>query len=78
MHNALVSPQRYIQGAGALDHLGRYLSLLPGNRVGLLTSAGGSKRRGARLIEVLKKSGITAFSVLYDGDAAYRALQEPS
>ena len=68
-----ISPQRYIQGAGALDHLGRYLSLLPGNRVALLTSAGGSKRHGARLVEVLKKSGITAVSTLFNGECS---LQE--
>ena len=33
-----IAPQRYIQGQGVLDHIGRYLSLVNARRAGILIS----------------------------------------
>ncbi len=35
----LIAPQRYVQGDGILDHLGRYLSIVPSERVATILAA---------------------------------------
>ena len=52
----LIAPQRYIQGEGILDHLGRYLSIIPAQRPAVLISEGGQKRFGERVLQSLKQA----------------------
>jgi hypothetical protein len=40
----LAAPSRYIQGDGVLNHLGRYLTVVPTRRTAILISAGGPRR----------------------------------
>jgi hypothetical protein len=37
----MISPARYVQGDGVLDHLGRYLELVPPKNVAILISENG-------------------------------------
>jgi hypothetical protein len=37
----IIAPHRYIQGNGVLDHLGRYLSVVPCRRPAMLITASG-------------------------------------
>ncbi|MEJ2152919.1 MAG: glycerol dehydrogenase [Gemmatimonadota bacterium] len=67
---ALISPHRYIQGPGVIDHLGRYLSLVPSRRAAVLISDGGQKRFGARVGDSLKQNGVEAVTVIFDGECS--------
>jgi glycerol dehydrogenase len=55
---AMISPARYIQGVGVLDHLGRYLELVPGKNVAILISENGQKRFGERIRASLKNAKV--------------------
>lgn len=67
---ALISPHRYIQGPGVIDHLGRYLSLVPSRRVAVLISEGGQKRFGARVGDSLRRHGVEAVTALFEGECS--------
>jgi glycerol dehydrogenase len=67
---ALISPHRYIQGPGVIDHLGRYLSLVPSRRAAVLISEGGQNRFGSRVGESLKRYGVEAVTALFDGECS--------
>ena len=54
----LIAPSRYIQGDGVLDHLGRYLSIVPSKRAAILFSVGGQRRFGERLLKSLKSAQV--------------------
>nr|VFJ47678.1 MAG: glycerol dehydrogenase [Candidatus Kentron sp. FM]VFJ63440.1 MAG: glycerol dehydrogenase [Candidatus Kentron sp. FM]VFK14440.1 MAG: glycerol dehydrogenase [Candidatus Kentron sp. FM] len=70
----LISPSRYIQGDGVLDHLGRYLSLIPSKRAAILISEGGRKRDGARLSESLNTARIERVEVIFQGECSYEEI----
>jgi glycerol dehydrogenase len=70
----LIAPGRYIQGPGALDHLGRYLSLLHSARPAILISRGGQKRFGERLQQSLSKGGADAVVHIFEGECSYEAV----
>src|SRR5262245_3250582 len=66
----LIAPPRYIQGDRILEHLGRYLSLIPSTRAALLISAGGQQRDGARLVASLRQAAIDAVVVTFQGECS--------
>ena len=55
---AMISPTRYIQGDGVLDHLGRYLELVLGRNVAILISENGQRRFGGRISASLKNAEV--------------------
>jgi glycerol dehydrogenase len=55
----LISPHRYIQGQGTLDHLGTYISVIPSERPAVLLSVGGEKRFGDQIGNSFKAHGIS-------------------
>ena len=55
----LISPHRYIQGQGTLDHLGKYISIIPSERPVVLLSVGGEKRFGEQIGNSFKALGIS-------------------
>ncbi len=65
-----VSPQRYIQGDGVLDHLGRYVSLLNAGRVGVLISKRGQEADGVRVLDSLKGAGIDSVIATFGGECS--------
>jgi glycerol dehydrogenase len=66
----LIAPHRYIQGDRILEHLGRYLSLIPSTRAAILISAGGQQRDGARLVASLRRAEIDAVVVTFQGECS--------
>lgn len=71
----LIAPSRYIQGEGTLDHLGRYLSLLPARRPALLLSSGSLRREGARILEGLRSHGLEAEAVVFQGECSVAEVE---
>ncbi len=67
----LIAPQRYIQGDGILDALGRYLSLVPSSHAAILISEGGQKREGTRILESLRASKIESTFISFSGECSY-------
>lgn len=67
---ALISPHRYIQGQNIINNLGMYISLLPSRRPAVLLSAGGMKRFGVRIEEILKLSGSAPVFVQFGGECS--------
>ncbi len=65
-----VSPQRYIQGDGVLDHLGRYVSLLNASRAGVLISKRGQAADGIRVFDSLKGAEIDPVIRTFGGECS--------
>nr|VFJ59323.1 MAG: glycerol 2-dehydrogenase (NAD+) [Candidatus Kentron sp. FW]VFJ63510.1 MAG: glycerol 2-dehydrogenase (NAD+) [Candidatus Kentron sp. FW] len=70
----LISPYRYIQGDGVLDHLGRYLSIIPSKRTAVLISERGQQRDGARLSKSLSTARIESVMVTFEGECSYEEI----
>jgi glycerol dehydrogenase len=71
----LAAPSRYIQGAGVLDQLGGYLSLVPARRVVLYLTAGGERRDGARIKRSLDAAGIDSRVVIFGGECSFEEIE---
>ncbi len=70
----LITPHRYIQGKGVLDHLGRYISILPGKHPLVLISAGGNKRFGERVRQSLKKAQAKTMTEIFQGECCVEEI----
>jgi len=66
----IIAPHRYIQGDGVLDHLGRYLSIVPSRRPAILITEGGMKRVGDRIITSLRKAGMDHEILIFEGECS--------
>ena len=71
---AMIAPARYIQGAGIMANLGRYLGLLPARRVVVLISQGGQQRFGQRLEQTLADVNIVSKVCLFAGECSYEEV----
>lgn len=66
-----VAPQRYIQGAGVLDHAGRYIgSLLEVKRAGILASKRGLAAQGAQVAHSLRENAIESVDAQFNGECS--------
>ena len=65
-----VAPQRYIQGEGVLDEIGRYISLLDVENVALLMSDRRRSGDGSRLVDSLNAVGITGEIAIFGGECS--------
>jgi len=63
-------PGRYVQGEGVLDHLGRYLSILPSRRAAVLVSKGGQARLGERIAQSFRQAGVGMEVVTFGGECS--------
>ncbi len=70
----LISPHRYIQGEGIVDHLGRYISVLPSTRPMILISAGGEKRFGHRIRRSLAAVNAEPVFYLFKGECSHKGV----
>ena len=66
----LISPHRYIQGQGTLDHLGKYISIIPSERPVVLLSVGGEKRFGEQIGNSFKALGISYTVEIFKGECS--------
>lgn len=65
-----VSPQRYIQGDGVIDHIGSYLSLIRARRCAVLVSLRGSQADGKRIVASLEREGIEPIISIFNGESS--------
>ena len=72
--SALISPAKYIQGEGVLDHLGEYLKVFDSKRVGILASRRGHETQGLRVVDSLKKSGCVSVLSIFEGECCRDAI----
>jgi glycerol dehydrogenase len=70
----LIAPQKYIQGQGVLDHLGRYLSIIPCERVAVLVFREGMELVGGRIIQSLQEARIQPNLLAFDGECSYEEV----
>ena len=67
----LVAPQRYIQGPGVLDQMGKYLSLIDARRVGILVSKRGQQADGVRVVASLDDATIEHITSTFNGECSH-------
>ena len=65
-----IAPARYVQGAGVIERLGHYLSLVPSRCAGILISAGGRRRIGPQIIASLRAAGIESAVATFGGECS--------
>ncbi|XOV89735.1 MAG: glycerol dehydrogenase [Pseudomonadota bacterium] len=70
-----VAPQRYIQGAGALDGMGKYLGLLEARQVGVLLTPRSQQQEGMRLMASLSAAGIDHVIASFGGECSLMEIE---
>ena len=71
----LISPHRYIQGKDVLEHLGRYLSILPSRRPVTLMTEGSRQRVGETIEASLKRAGIETHTEIFRGECSREEVE---
>ena len=71
-----VAPQRYIQGVGVLDHIGRYLGLLNAKRTGVLISRRGQGADGIRVMDSLAAKKIVPVVATFGGECSLPEIEQ--
>ncbi len=71
----IISPQRYIQGDGVLDQLGRHLSLVNSTKPALLITGGGLKRVGERILRSLEQAQMKPITLLFQGECSDEEIE---
>ena len=74
----LIAPARYVQGPDLLDHLGRFLALVPSSRPAVYISAGGLRRHGEQLLGGLSAMQIEATVEIFEGECSYSEIERAS
>lgn len=70
----LAAPCRYVQGKGALDLLGRYLSVVPARRPLILMTEGGGKRFGQRIDASLGRDAVLGRVEIFQGECSFEEV----
>ena len=66
----MIAPQRYIQGKGVIDRLGRYMSLIDSQRAGVLASSRGHGADGARVMDSLRQRNVPGVATIFNGECS--------
>ena len=74
MAKILISPGKYVQGAGELNKIGEYASAY-GKKALVLISAGGQKRSGALIQESFAKTDIAMEFATFNGECSKTEIQ---
>ena len=70
----LLSPQKYIQGPGVLNHLGNHLALLTVKRAAVLGSKRCLANEGSRAIDSMKAAGIEVITAQFNGECSLNEI----
>ncbi len=70
-----IAPQRYVQGRGVLDDVGRYLSLVGAARCGVLASTRGHGAEAGRVAASLKDAGIDVVTATFGGECSIAEIE---
>ena len=71
----LIAPARYVQGPDLLDHLGRFLPLVPSARPAVYISAGGLRRHGEKLLAGLRAIQIEGQVEIFEGECSLSEIE---
>ena len=71
----LIAPQRYIQGPGVIDNIGRYLTLVNVRRVAILISDRGRASEGPRLLSSLESENMEAVFCRFGGETSLEEIE---
>lgn len=71
----LIAPNRYIQGDGIIDHIGRYLTIVSSKHAAILLSERGRQRIGARIEDSLTNAGIESVFVTFNGECSVQEVE---
>ena len=71
----LIAPARYVQGPDLLDHLGRFLALVPSTRPAVYISPGGLRRHGEQLLNGLRALQIEAAVEIFEGECSHSEIE---
>ncbi len=71
----LVAPPRYVQGPGALQHIGRYLSVLTLSRVAIVASARGHGAQAGEVAASLGQQGIECVAATFGGECSLQEIE---
>ena len=69
-----IGPQRYVQGEGVIDGIGRYLSLLAPKRAAVLISERGRSADGQRVFRSLEAAGIAPVVSVFNGECSLEEI----
>ena len=64
-----------MQGPDLLDHLGRFLALVPSTRPAVYISAGGLRRHGEQLLNGLRALQIEAAVEIFEGECSHSEIE---
>lgn len=71
-----IAPQRYIQGPGVIDSLGRYMSLVGIRRLAILISERGWSSLGPRLSQSLKTANVESVFATFGGECSLEEIEQ--
>lgn len=71
----LLSPQKYVQGSGALNHLGQHLALLDVQRAAVLGSKRCLANEGAKAASSIGAAGIDLVTVQFNGECSINEIE---
>ena len=69
-----IAPQRYIQGPGVVDRIGRYLTLVNVRRVAILISDRGRASEGPRMLSSLESENMEAVLCRFGGETSLEEI----
>ena len=72
----MIAPQRYIQGEGVIDKIGRYITLLNAKHAAVLASSRGHGAEGARIIDSLKQRNVASVVATFDGECSLEEVNK--
>ncbi len=70
-----IAPQRYVQGVGVLENVGRYLSLVNAGHVAILISERGRASVGPRLLKSLQAENIDSVFCVFGGECSLEEIE---
>lgn len=71
-----ISPQRYIQGPGVIDNIGRYLRLVNVRRLAILISDRGRASEGPRLLASLESENVEPVICRFGGETSVQEVEQ--
>lgn len=74
----LAAPPKYIQGPGVLQHIGRYLSVVHAQRVGILASARGHGAQAGLVGKILGDAGVASVHAVFAGECSLAEIERHS
>ena len=70
-----ISPSQYIQGAGVINMIGKYIALSVAGSAGIVITPGRSRALGQALEKSLDSAGLSSQKVIFQGESSLREVE---